>query len=132
MFTNKIVLVMMILAGTHLNLNADVTMRHSGLLPEQPIVRPPIYPERPIRPKPIIRPALMYGRHYHNYYETVTDTNCNEYIEMLKEKDKKIAALLEENARLKETAQTGLQKRLKEEYDKELKKFDNRHKTKKE
>ena len=132
MFTNKIVLVMMILAGTHLNLNADVTMHHSDLIPEQPIVRPPIYPERPIRPKPIIRPALMYGRHYHNYYETVTDTNCNEYIEMLKEKDKKIAALLEENARLKETAQTGLQKRLKEEYDKELKKFDNRHKTKKE
>jgi len=132
MSTNKIVLVMMLLAGMHLNLNADVTMRHSGLIPEQPIVRPPIYPERPIRPKPIIRPALMYGRHYHNYYETVTDTNCNEYIEMLKEKDKKIAALLEENARLKETAQTGLQKRLKEEYDKELKKFDNRHKTKKE
>ena len=128
MFTNKIVLVMMILAGTHLNLNADVTMRHSDLIPEQPIVRPPIYPERPIRPKPIIRPALMYGRHYHNYYETVTDANCNEYIEMLKEKDEKIAALLEENARLKETAQTGLQKRLKEEYDKELKKFEERRK----
>ena len=112
----------------HLSLNADVTMHHSDLIPELPIVRPPIDPDRPIRPKPIIRPALLYGVHYHNYYDTVTDSNCDDYIEMLKEKDEKIGALLEENARLKEEAQTGLQKRLKEEYDKELKKFDNRRK----
>ena len=128
----KIILTLVFLGGMNLTLNADVTMHHSDLIPEQPIVRPPIDPERPIRPKPIIRPALLYGRHYHNYYDTVTDSNCDDYIEMLKEKDEKIAALLEENARLKEEAQTGLQKRLKEEYNKELKKFDNRHKSKKE
>ena len=128
----KIILTLVFLGGMNLTLNADVTMHHSDLIPEQPIVRPPIDPERPIRPKPIIRPALLYGRHYHNYYDTVTDSNCDDYIEMLKEKDEKIAALLEENARLKEEAHTGLQKRLKEEYDKELKKFDNRHKSKKE
>jgi hypothetical protein len=122
----------MFLAGMHSSLYADVTMHHSDLIPEQPIVRPPIDPDRPIRPKPIIRPALLYGVHYHNYYDTVTDSDCDDYIEMLKEKDEKIAALLEENARLKEEAQTGLQKRLKEEYDKELKKFDDRHKSKKE
>jgi hypothetical protein len=62
----------------------------------------------------------------------VENSNCDDYIEMLREKDEKIAILLEENARLKEEAQTGLQKRLKEEYDKELKKFDDRHKSKKE
>ena len=126
----KTVLALMLLVGMNLSLNADVTMR-SPEIPEHPIVRPPIDPERPIRPKPIIRPALMYGVHYHTYV-TEEDSDCNEYIEMLKEKDKKIAALLEENARLKEEAQTGLQKRLKEEYDNELKKFDNRHKSKKE
>ena len=128
----KIILALMFLGGMNLSLHADVTMEHSDVIPERPIVRPPIDPERPIRPKPIIRPALLYGRHYHNYYNTVTDSNCDNYIEMLKEKDEKIAALLEENSRLKEEAQTGLQKRLKEEYDKELKKFDNRHKSKKE
>lgn len=128
----KITLVLMFLAGMHLNLHAEFTMHRSDVIPEQPIVRPPIDPERPIRPKPIIRPALMYGVHYHNYYDTVTDSNCDDYIEMLKEKDEKIAALLEENARLKEEAQTGLQKRLKEEYDNELKKFEDRHKSKKE
>ena len=128
----RILLGLMLLAGMNLSLNADATMHYSDEIPEHPIVRPPIEPERPTRPKPIIRPALMYGVHYHNYYDTVTDSNCDEYIEMLKEKDEKIAALLEENARLKEEAQTGLQKRLKEEYDKELKKFDNRHKSKKE
>ena len=126
----KIILALMFLGGMNLSLNADVTMHHSDLIPEQPIVRPPIDPERPIRPKPIIRPALLYGVHYHNYYDTVTDSNCDELIELLKEKDEKIAVLLEENARLKEEAQTGLQKRLKEEYDKELKKFDDRRKLK--
>ncbi len=123
----KTVLALMLLVGMHLSLNADVTMHHSDLIPEQPIVRPPIDPERPIRPKPIIRPALMYGVHYHTYV-TEEDSDCDDYIEMLKEKDEKIAALLEENARLKEEAQTGLQKRLKEEYDKELKKFEDRRK----
>lgn len=123
----KTVLGLMLLSGMHLSLHADVSM-HATPIPEQPIVRPPIDPERPVRPKPIIRPALLYGRHYHNYYDTATDSNCDDYIEMLKEKDEKIAALLEENARLKEEAQTGLQKRLKEEYDKELKKFDERRK----
>jgi hypothetical protein len=34
--------------------------------------------------------------------------------------------LLKENARLKEEAQTGLQERLKKEYDKEMQKFENR------
>ncbi|PHS38929.1 MAG: hypothetical protein COB07_02620 [Sulfurovum sp.] len=125
----KIFLGLILLLGMYLGLHAEVSM-HATPIPEQPIVRPPIDPERPIRPRPIIRPALLSGRHYHNYYDTVSDSNCDDYIEMLKEKDEKIAALLEENARLKEEAQTGLQKRLKEEYDKELKKFDNRHKSK--
>ena len=123
----KTVLALMLLAGMNLNLNAEVTMQHSDVIPEHPILRPPIDPERPTRPKPIIRPALMYGVHYHTYV-TEEDSDCDQYIEMLKEKDKKIAALLEENARLKEEAQTGLQKRLKEEYDKELKKFEERRK----
>ena len=126
----KAVVGLIVLAGMSVSLYADVSMRHSRPIPELPIVRPPIDPERPVRPKPIIRPALLYGRHYHNYYDTATDSNCDDYIEMLKEKDEKIAALLEENARLKEEAQTGLQKRLKEEYDKELKKFDERRKSK--
>ena len=126
----KAVVGLIILAGMTVSLYADVSMRHSRPIPELPIVRPPIDPERPIRPKPIIRPALLYGVHYHNYYDAVTDSNCDELIELLKEKDKKITVLLEENARLKEEAQTGLQKRLKEEYDKELKKFEDRRKSK--
>jgi len=108
----KAVVGLIVLGGMSVSLYADVSMHHSDLIPEQPIVRPPIDPERPIRPKPIIRPALLYGVHYHNYYDTVTDSNCDELIELLKEKDEKIAVLLEENARLKEEAQTGLQKRL--------------------
>lgn len=114
------------IAGVHLSLYADVSM-HSPVIPEHPIVRPPIDPERPERPKPIIRPALFQGVHYHTYVD-VTDSNCDEFVEMLKEKDEKIAALLEENARLKEEAKAGLQKRLKEEYDQELKKFEDRRK----
>lgn len=120
----KILLGLIVITGIHLNLNADVSM-HSPVIPEHPIVRPPIDPERPTRPKPIIRPALMYGVHYHTYVDT-TECDCAEYIEAIKEKDEKIEALIKENERLKVEAHTRLQKRLKEAYDKEIQKFENR------
>lgn len=120
----KILLGLTVMATMHLSLYADVSM-HSSEIPEHPIVRPPLDPDRPLRPNPIVRPALLYGEHYHTYVSK-TECDCTEYIEIIKEKDAEIEALLNENARLKEEAQEDLQKRLKEEYDKELKKFEER------
>lgn len=121
----KISLGLILIAGMLLSLNADVSMI-APETPEHPIVKPPIDPERPIRPKPIFRPVL-YGNHHHTYL-TTTNSNCDQYIQIIKEKDAKIEALIQENTRLKEEAQAGLQQRLKEDYDREMQKFEERRK----
>jgi hypothetical protein len=123
----KIFSVAILLAG--INLNAyDSGIELIPSLEQRPIVKPPIETDRPpIRPKPIVRPTILYGKHYHTYVNTI-ESNCDEYIEIIKEKDAKIEALLKENTRLKEEAQTNLQERLKKEYDKEMKKFEERRK----
>lgn len=122
----KILLGTMLSALIVVGLYADVSMESSEIS-EHPIIRPPIDSKRIIRHRPIVRPTLLYGKHYHTY---VTTTKCNydEYIKTIKEKDKKIEALLKENERLKTEAQIHLQKRLKEEYDKEMQKFEDRKK----
>lgn len=122
----KILLGLMLISGVHLSLNADVSM-NSPETPEHPIVKPPIDPIRPIRRKAIVRPTLLYGKHYHTYV-TTTESNCNQYIRIIRGKDERIEALIKENARLKEAVQTDLQKRLKIEYDKEMQKFEERRK----
>lgn len=93
-------------------------------LEKKTIAIKPIAPEKkPLRP--IVRPTNI---HHHTYYETIVESDCNNYIEIIKEKDAKIEALLKENARLKEVAQTKLQERLKKEYDQEMQKFEDRRK----
>ena len=123
----KILLGVMLAAGMNVSLNADeVGVRMKAPTAERPIVRP----IRPIRPKRLIRPILrpsLYGIHYHTYV-TRTESNCAQYITIIKEKDKKIEALLKENERLRGKERVRLQKDLKEEYDKEMQKFENRRK----
>jgi len=124
----KILLIAILLAGINVSLNAyDSGIKLIPSLDQRPIVKPPIETERPIRPKPIVRPAILYGKHYHTYVNTI-ESNCDEYIEIIKEQDEKIEALLKENAQLKEAAQTKLQERLKKEYDREMQKFYDRSK----
>ena len=118
-----------LLAGINVSLHAyDAGIKLIPSLEKKPIVkRQPIAAEKkPIRP--IVRPNNLYGVHHHTYYETIIESDCEKYIEIIKEKDTKIEALLKENARLKEAAQTNLQERLKKEYDKEMQKFEERRK----
>ncbi|WP_373030858.1 hypothetical protein [Sulfurovum sp.] len=125
----KILLIAILLVGINVSLNAyDAGIKLIPSLDQRPIVKPPIETEKPIRPKPIVRPNNLYGVHHHTYYETIVESDCHEYIEIIKEKDVKIEALLKENARLKEAAQANLQERLKKEYDKEMQKFEDRGK----
>lgn len=78
-------------------------------------------PARPIRPKK--KHILM--RQY-NHYNTNVIENCDQYVKIIEEKDKEIKALKEEIDRLRNVAQTQLQKKLREEHAKEMKKFDER------
>lgn len=118
----KILLGLMLISGMLLSLNADVSM-NSPDTTKHPIVKPYIDQKRALRRKP----TLLYGRHYHTYV-TTTESNCNQYIRIIRGKDERIEALLKENARLKEAVQTDLQKRLKKEYDKEMQRFEERRK----
>lgn len=88
----------------------------------KPIILPIIKPVRPIV-RPIVNTGLVYQD---NYYTTNTTNNCESYIEMLNQKDAKIAALTKELKSLKNKEQATMQKNLKKEYDKEMQKFENR------
>lgn len=118
----KILQGLMLISVMLLSLNADVSM-NSPDTTKHPIVKPHIDQKKTLRRKPI----LLYGRHYHTYV-TTTESNCNQYIRIIRGKDERIEALIKENARLKEAVQTDLQKRLKKEYDKEMQRFEERRK----
>ncbi|MCW8822286.1 MAG: hypothetical protein OQK45_08655 [Sulfurovum sp.] len=122
----KILLGTMLSALTVNGLYANVSMK-SPEIQEHPIIKHHMDQERPLKSRPIVRPTLLYGKHYHTYV-TTTECNYDKYIKILKEKDKKIEALLKENERLKAESQRHIQKRLKEEYDKEMQKFEDRKK----
>ena len=85
--------------------------------PTHPIVRPP----KPIRPKE--KYLLM---HQDNYYTTNIVSNCDQYIKLIEEKDREIAALKKEVDSLRQKEQMKLQKSLKKAYEEEIEKFDNR------
>lgn len=78
-------------------------------------------PVRPIRPK---TKYLLVNQD--NYYYTNVVSTCDEYIEIIEEKEQEIEALKKEIERLRSVAQVQLQKKLSEEHAKEMKKFDER------
>ena len=104
-----------------IHLQADVSMQAS-----QTPQRHDSHDHRLEKARPIVRPIVQYGEHYHTTYVTSNESDCSQYLGLIKEKDTKIEKLLNENAKLKKEAQENLQKRLKEEYDTELKKFEQR------
>ena len=84
----------------------------------QPIVRPPVIPIGPVT-----QPILV--REDHNYYTNVV-SSCDEYIKIIEQKDQEIDSLKKEIKSLKGKEHANFQKNLKTEYERELKKFDER------
>lgn len=82
--------------------------------PEHPITKPPHKPDRPIK-----------GVHRHYYYTNII-SECDKYIEIIEKRDEEIKALKEELYRLRSVEQAQLRKELKDEYKREMKKFENR------
>ena len=87
-------------------------------VPTQPIVRPPL-----IHIRPVTQPILV--REDHNYYTNVV-SSCDEYIKIIEQKDQEIDSLKKEIKSLKGKEHANFQKNLKTEYERELKKFDER------
>ncbi len=82
------------------------------------IIRKPI--KKP-RKKPRKRPII-----YHHYYTWTIEKNCDSYIRIINEKDREIEALTKEIKNLRANKYEIMRKQLKEEYDKEMKKFEER------
>jgi len=66
---------------------------------------------------------------YHHYYTTTIEKNCDRYINIINKKNKEIEALSKEIKHLREKKYEIMRQQLKEEYDKELKKFEERRKS---
>ena len=88
------------------------------LIKAKKITRKPI---NKLRKKPRIRPII-----YHHYYTTTIEKNCDRYINIINEKNREIEALTKEINNLRENKYEIMRKQLKEEYDKEMKKFEER------
>ncbi|MDQ7046973.1 MAG: hypothetical protein Q9M39_04910 [Sulfurovum sp.] len=107
-----------------------------GVTSSNTVFRPIIKPTLPLtktvlpRAKPIVNTGLV---HQDNYYNTNITSNCDKYIDKLRQKNEEIEALKKEIESLKNKEQAKLQKKLKKEYNAGLKEFENRqsdHSTK--
>lgn len=98
---------------------AEVSMRP----PEE--VTKPIHPiVRPEKPKKYKEKYLLL--HQDNHYYTNVVSNCNKYLKLIEQKEKEIEVLKKEIKRLRGSKQVELQKKLNEEYELQLKMFDER------
>lgn len=93
----------------------------AGSTSSKPIVKPTLPITKPVRP--IVNTGLVYQD---NYYTTNTTNSCESYIAILNQKDAEIEALKKELESLKSQEQAEMRKNLKDEYDKEMQKFENR------
>lgn len=82
---------------------------------------------RKVIKKPRKRPIIQY-----NYYTTTLQSNCDKYINIIKEKDKEIEALSKEVHNLRGEKYETMRQEIKEEYNKEMEKFEKRRNSKRE
>ncbi len=102
---------------------SDVIMKKPDK--EKPDISLPI--EKPTRTViPIYRPLIV---HQDNYYNSNYIENCNQYIEIISQKDREIKALTQELETLRKKEHIRLQKKLKATHESEIKKFEKRKRT---
>ena len=124
---NILLAALILFTSTHTNLRAEVIDPDS-----EPKILPNLIKAKKItkktrkklRKKPRKRPMI-----YHHYYTTTIEKNCGRYITIINEKNKKIEALSKEIEHLKENKYEIMRQQLKEEYNKELKKFEEKRKS---
>jgi len=115
--------ILMIFVLLSMVLFSDVTMKKAEK--EKPEISLPI--EKPIRPIHPIRPIINTGIVYQdNYYNDNYISSCQQYIDILVQKDEEILALKIELEKLQNKEQQKLSKSLKKSYEEELDAFDNR------
>ena len=124
---NILLTIIILFTGTHTSLIAEVIDPDlepkilPNLIKAKKITRKPI---KKLRKKPKNRPLI-----YHHYYTTTKEKNCDRYINIINKKNKEIEALSKEIKNLREKKYEIMRQQFKEEYDKEIKKFEERRKS---
>jgi len=117
---HKIILFLILIASI---VFSDVIMKKPDK--EKPDISLPI--EKPTTPViPIYRPVIV---HQDNYYNSNYIENCNQYIEIISQKDREIKTLTEELETLRKKEHIRLQKKLKATHEAEIEKFEKRKST---
>ncbi|UPT77543.1 hypothetical protein MN086_10910 [Sulfurovum sp. XGS-02] len=116
--------IMILFTATHTSFSAEETDRdlyptiRAEMSTTKKITRKPI---RKPRKKPRKRPFI-----HHHYYTTTIVRNCDSYISIINEKNREIEALTKEIKNLRANKYEMMRQQLKESYEKELKKFEER------
>ncbi len=124
---NILLTIIILFTGAHTSFSAEVIdpdlkpKIQPDLIKAKKITRKP---SKKLRKKPRKRPMI-----YHHYYTTTIEKNCDRYINIINKKNKEIEALSKEIKHLREKKYEIMRQQLKEEYDKELKKFEERRKS---
>lgn len=124
---NILLTIIILFTGTSAGLSTEVTSTEL-----KPKIRPEISTTKKITRKPIKKPRKEPRKKpiiYHHYYTTTIEQNCDRYIDIINQKNKEIEALSREINNLKENKYEIMRQQLKEEYDKEMKKFEERRKS---
>lgn len=94
-----------------------------------PTIRAEMSSTKKITRKPIKKPKKKPRKRpiiYHHYYTTTIEKNCDSYINIINAKNKEIEALTKEIKNLRANKYESMRQQFKEEYEKELKKFEER------
>ncbi|HSR74893.1 MAG TPA: hypothetical protein VLL31_08640 [Sulfurovum sp.] len=124
---NILLTILILITGSNADFSAEE--RSTDL---EPKIRPEISPTKKITSKAIKEPRKKPRKRpmiHHHYYTNTIVQNCDRYIAIIEEKNKEIDALLNEIKNLKEKKYEIMRQQLKEEYDKEMKKFEERRKS---
>ena len=123
---NILLSIIILLIGTSAGLSTEVISTD-----DKPKIRPEISTTAKTTGKPIgkLKKPRERAIIYHHYYTTVIEQNCDQYINIINEKNKEIEALSREINSLKEKKYEIMRQQIKEEYDKEMKKFEERRKS---
>lgn len=119
----NILLTIILLTGINTSFSAEVISVNSEpeIRATKEVTRKPT---KKLRKKPRKKPIIQY-----NYYTTTIQSNCDEYINIINSKNKEIEALSKEINNLREKKNEAMRQQLKKEYDKEMKKFEERRKS---
>lgn len=115
--------IIILFTATHTSYSAEETD------PDYPTIRAEMSTTKRITRNPIKKPRKKPRKRpfiHHHYYTWTIEKNCDSYINIINEKNREIEALTQEIKNLRANKYETMRQKLKENYEKELRKFEER------